>query len=124
MNRQIEDRLDFQIAAMNAIKKEIPASPRFGKSPNGVLSEEEMQEADRACRQGVSGEAFGKMIAQREISKPIDLPKPLSEEHRRIIELLQDHYDHTDRPVLLFEGEHYVTLRIPRVPQTSFGGGR
>ena len=52
---------------------------------------------------------------------PIDFPRPLSEEHQRIIDLLREHYDHTDRPVLLFEGEHYVTLRIPRVPQASFG---
>lgn len=52
---------------------------------------------------------------------PVDLPKPLSVEHQRIIALLQEHYDHTDRPVLLYEGEHYVTLRIPRVP-SSIGG--
>lgn len=122
MNRQIQDRFDFQISAMSTIKTEVPASPRFvDRSP--VLSQAEMVEGDKAHASGMSGEEFGRLIAERDMSRPIDLPKPLSEEHKRIIELLRDHYDHTDRPVLLFEGEHYVTLRIPRVPRPSYVEG-
>lgn len=46
---------------------------------------------------------------------PLDFPKPLSEEHRYIIELLRDHNQNTDRPLVLCESEHYVTLRVPKV---------
>jgi hypothetical protein len=46
---------------------------------------------------------------------PLDFPKPLSEEHQRIIDLLREHNEHTDRPLVLCESEFYVTLRVPKV---------
>ena len=124
MNTQLPDPLDWQISVNRTLVKESP--DRFGRK--GILSPEEMKEADKARTSGISGEEFAQQIVARDRQardrSPVDFPKPLSPEHERIIALLREHYDHTDRPVLLFEGEHYITLRIPKCPVTSFGTGR
>lgn len=117
-----EKRFQFQINAMTAIKKESPASPRFSESKLGVLTEAEMLEADAASERGMSGEEFGRLLVERDQSKPIEFPRPLSEEHQRIIDLVRDHHQHTGRPLVLCESEHYVTLRIPKLPQGTWEG--
>lgn len=123
MNRQLQDPLDWQLSVNRTLATESP--DRFGRK--GILSEQEMKEAEKARTSGLSGEEFALQIAERDRQLkgvPLEFPRPLSDEHERIIELLRDHYEHTGRPLVLCESEHYITFRIPKITRPSFKGAQ